>query len=147
MREPRSRAGRRRATAERARGRCEYCLCLAAYSSDPFSVEHIRPRVTGGTDHSSNLAFSCLGCNNFKYTATEATDPTTGETVPLYNPRKHQWRDHFAWSEDLLEMTGLTPVGRATISKLQLNRPGVLNLRRVLRREGEHPPRETVEES
>lgn len=147
MREPRSGAGQRRAIAERAGGRCEYCLTPAAYSSDPFSVEHIRPRAVGGTNHSSNLAYSCLGCNNFKYTAMEATDPATGETVSLYHPRKHRWRDHFAWSEDLLELTGLTPIGRATIRKLQLNRPGVVNLRRVLRLEGEHPPLGSVEEN
>jgi hypothetical protein len=137
----------RRALAERARGRCEYCLCPATYSSDPFSVEHIRPRSAGGTHHLSNLAFSCLGCNNFKYTATEAVDPSTGEMVRLYNPREHRWREHFQWSEDFIEMVGLTPTGRATIEKLQLNRPGVLNLRRILHMANEHPPSETIEES
>jgi hypothetical protein len=147
MPERRPGARLRRTLAERARGRCEYCLYPVAYSSDPFSVEHIRPQVAGGTHHLSNLAFSCLGCNNFKYTATEATDPATGEMVSLYNPREHQWRVHFTWSEDFVEITGLTPTGRATVEKLQLNRPGVLNLRRVLRLAGEHPPSETIEES
>ena len=35
----------------------------------------------------------------------------------------------------------LTPIGRATVDKLQLNRPGVVNLRAILRDAGEHPPR------
>jgi hypothetical protein len=32
---------------------------------------------------------------------------------------------------------------RATVEKLQLNRAGVINLRRVLRTFGEHPPQAT----
>jgi hypothetical protein len=35
---------------------------------------------------------------------------------------------------------GLTPTGRATVERLQLNREGVVNLRRVLRTIGQHPP-------
>ncbi len=37
-------------------------------------------------------------------------------------------------------MVGITPTGRATLEKLQLNREGVVNLRRVLRLADEHPP-------
>jgi hypothetical protein len=39
-------------------------------------------------------------------------------------------------------ITGLTPVGRATIESLQLNREGLVNMRRVLHAVGEHPPQE-----
>jgi hypothetical protein len=53
--------------------------------------------------------------------------------VPLYHPRQHSWSDHFAWNEDATIMLGRTPIGRATIERLRLNRPGVVNLRRVLR--------------
>ena len=35
----------------------------------------------------------------------------------------------------------LTPKGRATVARLQLNREGVVNLRRLLRRIGKHPPK------
>jgi hypothetical protein len=51
------------------------------------------------------------------------------------------WADHFEWSEDFTLLAGKTPVGRATISRLQLNRFGVVNYRRVLVLAGEHPPR------
>jgi hypothetical protein len=34
-----------------------------------------------------------------------------------------------------------SPTGRATVEKLQVNREGVVNLRRVPREAGEHPPR------
>jgi hypothetical protein len=137
-------ARQKRSGAKRARGRCEYCLSPAAFSSDPFAVEHIQPLAEGGPTRLSNLAYSCQGCNNAKYTHTAALDATTGERVPLYHPRQHRWRDHFYWSADFLELVGRTPIGRATVAQLHLNRLGVRNLRRVLRLAGEHPPSETL---
>ena len=145
MPERRPTVRQKRAVAERAGGRCEYCLSPAGYAPSPFSVEHIEPRVGGGSRDLSNLALACQGCNNLKYTHTEATDPLTGEMAPLYHPRLHRWRDHFSWGEDLIEMVGLTPTGRATIKELQLNRRNVCNLRRVLLFFGEHPPAGTGE--
>ncbi|MBU4412437.1 MAG: HNH endonuclease, partial [Proteobacteria bacterium] len=77
-----------------------------------------------------------------KYTKTEACDPVSGKIVPLYHPRQQQWRDHFAWNDDFILVIGLTPIGRATIQALQLNREELVNLRRVLYAMGEHPPAE-----
>lgn len=133
-------AEQKRAVADRAAECCEYCLSQARYSCDPFSTEHIIPRSAGGSGELSNLCFACQGCNNRKYTSTQAVDPVSGETVPLYHPRRDRWSDHFAWGSDFSEIVGLTPVARATIQKLQLNRPGVVNLRRILSAAGEHPP-------
>jgi 5-methylcytosine-specific restriction endonuclease McrA len=140
MAEPRLTPAQRAAVAARARGCCEYCRSQARFSPDPFSVEHIVPASRGGSDASDNLAWSCQGCNNRKYVSTDAIDPVTGETVALYHPRRDRWADHFAWHEDFALVLGLTPTGRATAEKLQLNRDGVRNLRRVLRSAGEHPP-------
>ena len=131
----------RHTVAERAGNCCEYCQSQARFSPDPFSVEHVIPRSREGTDDSVNLAFSCQGCNNRKYTSTTARDPITGNEVSLFHPRRHEWHDHFAWSDDLTRVVGLTPTGRATADKLQLNRSGVARLRRVLRDAGLHPPR------
>jgi 5-methylcytosine-specific restriction endonuclease McrA len=66
---------RKRVVTERAHGCCEYCQCQSLFSPDPFSVEHIVPRSRGGTSDLSNLALSCQGCNNRKYTSIEAIDP------------------------------------------------------------------------
>jgi hypothetical protein len=104
-------------------------------------VEHIIPRSQGGSDELSNLALSCQRCNNGKYMATEGTDPLTGQPAQLFHPRIHRWQEHFVWSHDFVLIHGLTPTGRATVDKLQLNRDGVVNLRRVLREVGEHPPK------
>jgi len=87
-----------------------------------------------------NLAFACQGCNNRKYTNTEAVDPVTQAIAPLFHPRRNRWNDHFAWSDDATLILGLTPIGRATVEKLQLNRAGLVNLRRILVEAGEHPP-------
>jgi len=138
--EPRITADVRRAVAGRAGYCCEYCRSQERFSADPFSVEHVTPRSARGGDDPENLAFSCQGCNNRKYNATHATDPVTGESTPLFHPRRDRWPDHFAWNEDFTFVVALTPIGRATLDKLQLNRTGVTNLRPVLRAAGEHPP-------
>lgn len=125
---------------ERARYCCEYCLSQEDYSPDTFSVEHIIPLVKGGANRLENVANACQGCNNHKFVSTEAIDPLTGELVPLYHPRQQEWDTHFAWNEDYTRLVPLTPTGRATVIKLELNRKGVVNLRRLLREKGLHPP-------
>lgn len=124
---------------QRARYCCEYCYSQENYSPDTFSVEHIIPLVKGGTNLSDNLANACQGCNNHKFVSIAAIDPLTGEIVPLYHPRQQDWTVHFAWNEDYTLLLGLTPTGRATIEKLELNRKGVVNLRRLLHAKGLHP--------
>ncbi|MBM4086668.1 MAG: HNH endonuclease [Planctomycetes bacterium] len=140
MLDRRSPARHRRKVAERARGCCEFCRSQARFAIQPFSVEHIIPKSRGGTTALDNLALACQGCNNHKYNKTEAQDPVSGESVALYHPRKQRWSDHFAWSDDYTLLIGLTPTGRATIEGLQLNREGIVRLRRVLYAMGEHPP-------
>ncbi len=126
--------------AQRAQWCCEYCLTRADHSSDPFAIEHIIPRVLGGSNEQENLALSCFGCNNFKFTTIEAVDPVSGEVTPLFNPRVHLWGEHFRWSENFTQIEGITPTGRATIQRLRLNRPGLTNLRTALVAVGKHPP-------
>lgn len=140
MAESRTSSAQRARVLERAKGCCEYCLSQEQYSPDSFAVEHIIPLSRGGANTLENLAFACQGCNNRKYTNTEAVDPVTQAIVLLYHPRQHNWNDHFAWSDDYSLILGLTPIGRATVEKLQLNRAGLVNLRRILAEAGEHPP-------
>lgn len=140
MSNPRISSEQKSIVAQRAGYCCEYCLSQMRYAPDPFAVDHIVPSALGGANDLSNLAYACLGWNGRKFTATTANDPVTGEIAPLYNPRIHQWLDHFGWSTDFTLMIGLTPAGRATIERLQLNRPGVVNLRRMLYQVDQHPP-------
>jgi len=91
-----------------------------------------------------NLAWSCLGCNERKSDFVDATDPATGVIEPLYNPRSHQWADHFEWDASATLLVGLSPIGRATVERLQLNRPGVTAMRRLLLSCGLHPPEQRL---
>ncbi len=111
-----------------------------ANSMDPFSVEHIVPRSAGGDSELSNLALAYQGCNGRKYVATTAADPVTGATVRLFHPRQDRWDGHFTWSADATEIIGISRIGRATVARLERNRAGLVNLRRVLGALGLHPP-------
>ncbi|NNJ11938.1 HNH endonuclease [Chloroflexales bacterium ZM16-3] len=130
----------RRQVAERAHSCCEYCRSQARYATQRFSAEHIRPRAHDGQNTLDNLALACQGCNNHKYQKVVAPDPASGQLVRLYHPRQDRWGAHFVWSDDCSLIIGITPVGRATVAALQLNRAGVVNLRHVLYAIGEHPP-------
>lgn len=124
---------------ERAHACCEYCLSQEQLSPVQFSIEHVLPHQLGGSSTESNLALSCQECNNHKYTKIEAFDPFTGNLVSLYHPRLHSWQAHFLWSDDFTLIIGVSPTGRATIELLHLNRPNLINLRRLLHSVGMHP--------
>lgn len=140
MPEERLKSSQREKVVERAHYCCEYCQSQERYSPDSFSIEHIIPISKSGNNQLDNLAFACQGCNNHKFVSVEAIDPLTEEIAPLYHPRQQVWADHFTWNEDCSLVIGLTPTGRATIEKLQLNRLGLINLRRILFAANEHPP-------
>jgi hypothetical protein len=130
----------REAVEQRANRRCEYCRCLLSFTTESFAAEHIIPVARGGATIFANLALSCSGCNGRKYNKIEAHDPTTGEIVPLFHPRLHDWNEHFGWSEDYTLIVGKTPTGRATVKALGMNREGVVNLRWGMFLLGIHPP-------
>jgi hypothetical protein len=136
----RVRARKRRLVQERANNCCEYCFSQVGFSPGPFVIEHIIPKIKNGTDELDNLAFSCSGCNGHKYDYTDGYDAVIGELAQLYNPRQQLWVSHFVWSIDFTEIIGISPIGRATIDRLYLNRQGVINFRRVLRAMNLHPP-------
>lgn len=127
--------------AQRASFRCEYCLIPDTYSMQAFVNEHINPVSKGGVTELINLAYACGGCNGHKHEQTEVEDIEIGESVPLFNPRKQKWKDHFEWSEDKVQIIGLTAVGRVTVSTLKMNRVGLVNLRKLLLTINEHPPK------
>lgn len=106
----------------RAKGRCEYCKAPQSICAYTFHIEHIVPKKCGGTDALQNLALSCFFCNSAKRANQTGEDPSTGKQEPLFNPREHEWEHHFKWSKDCSKMIGVTPIGRATIGRLDLNK-------------------------
>ena len=130
----------RQRVSARAGDRCEYCKYPASLTSGAFQVDHIIPISSGGADDLSNVCWACGSCNNHKNTAITNTDPQTSDIVPLFNPRRDLWSDHFAWdTADDTRMIGRTAIGRATVERLRLNHDGVVNLRGVLKLLGRHP--------
>lgn len=115
---------------ERARGRCEYCLIHQDASIYSHEVDHIIALKHGGQTIPENLALSCLPCNRHKGSDLATFDPQSNEIVPLFNPRRQVWSDHFQL--DGLHIVGITPTGRATVFLLMLNSPTRLLNRQVL---------------
>lgn len=130
----------RRRVAEQARYRCGYCLTLEVIVGTPMEVDHIIPQSLGGLTEENNLWLACSLCNGYRGDRIAALDPLTGEIVPLFDPRHQTWREHFAWTSDGLSIAGLTPVGRAAVSGLNMNRPSLLKARQLWVAAGWHPP-------
>jgi hypothetical protein len=124
-------AGTRRLVWNRAGGCCEYCR-LQQYEEPVFSlhIEHLIPRQHLGSDHESNLALACHYCNNHKGPNLAAIDPQSGQMVELFQPRKHNWHDHFRFAGAVI--TGASPVGRATVQLLRMNDQNRVDLRSVV---------------
>lgn len=105
-----------------------------------FTVDHIIPVKRGGTNAEDNLALACFHCNRRKGLQVIARDPDSGEEVSLFHPRRHPWKEHFIWSDDRLNIKGLTPIGRATVEALELNRDRAIRIRAADLVVGRHPP-------
>jgi hypothetical protein len=118
---------------ERAGHRCEYCRLPTRGQVATFPIDHPIPQNSGGPTELANLALACPSCNAHKWAHTDGADPLTGEQVPLFNPRKERWGDHFRWSQaDPTVLEGKTPCGRGTINRLQMNHPTLRDIRRLL---------------
>jgi hypothetical protein len=113
----------------RAGDRCEYCRQHQSLQGATFHVEHILPLSRGGDDGADNLAWACPSCNLRKTDRVEAIDPLDGSRSALFHPRRDEWAHHFAWND--VELLGLTPTGRATVARLDLNHPRRILIRRL----------------
>ncbi|HLY29914.1 MAG TPA: HNH endonuclease signature motif containing protein [Ktedonobacterales bacterium] len=119
---------------------CGYCHSPEVFLGMPLDIEHIIPEALGGATVRENLWLACSRCNDFKGDRTEAIDPITRQSSPLFNPRTQRWLDHFRWSGDGAYIEGLTPTGRATVDMLQLNNDFILVARRFWIEAGRWPP-------
>ncbi len=113
---------------ERAQNACEYCHLhqddspLAA-----LHIEHIIPKIHGGSDDIDNLALACIDCNLHKGTNLTGIDPETNAVAELFHPRRQEWKDHFEWKG--IYLAGKTAAGRTTIRVLNINAEDQLALR------------------
>lgn len=127
----------RRLVMKRASRRCEYCLIHQEDRPETHPIDHVIALKHGGRTEEGNLALACASCNNNKGADLAALDPSSGEIVPLFNPRTQNWNDHFAlYGERIM---GRTAIGRATIALLRLNDAERLSYRQSLIAAGRYP--------
>jgi hypothetical protein len=113
---------------ERAQNACEYCHLhqddspLAA-----LHVEHVIPKVHGGTDDLDNLALAGIDCNLHKGTNLAGIDPQTNELTELFHPRREKWDEHF--ESQGVYLVGKTAIGRTTVRVLSMNSEDQVALR------------------
>jgi len=117
----------RKIVAARADFRCEYCRIPELAAMVKFHVEHIISIKHGGKDTIDNLAYACPICNANKGTDIGTVLEQDERFTPFFNPRKHNWSDHFFLENGFIQ--GKTPVGLATIKILNFNK-----MERVLER-------------
>jgi hypothetical protein len=119
---------------------CAYCRTAEDPTATTFEFEHVMPLSAGGETAFENLCLSCPMCNRYKSDRGLASDAVTKTDVPLFHPHNDRWTEHFSWSEDCTEVIGMTPVGRATVAALKMNRPQMIRVRRMWVAMSEHPP-------
>ncbi len=123
-------AALRQLVAERANGRCEYCLVRDEDVLLPHQPDHIIAEQHGGKTEAENLALACVHCNRYKGPNIASIDPVSGQLTPLFNPRTHVWSEHFALNGAYIQPR--TPIGRVTVQVLKLNDPKRVQIREAL---------------
>ena len=128
----------RREVIDRSGGCCEYCLADTTDRVVDFAIDHVIAEKHGGPTQSDNLCLACYWCNSFKGSDLSSVDwDEDGAIVPLFNPRRQQWRDHFGL--DGLRIVPQTATGRVTVYLLQMNAPERIKERRLLLELGVYP--------
>jgi hypothetical protein len=127
----------RTAVALRADQRYEYCGLSQVGQEAIFHIDHVLPRAAGGPTTDDNLALARISCSLHKAARQSALDPDSNEETPLFNPRTQKWAEHFHWNGEIA--IGLTPIGRATVTALKMNRPLIVAIRMEEAIRGRHP--------
>ena len=142
MTRPRIPNALRQLVIERAVGRCEYCMIHEDDRPGSHQVDHVIALKHDGQTINENLALACAICNNNKGSDLATIDWASEGIIPLFNPRKQHWRDHFSLSG--AQLVGVTAIGDATIRLLRMNDPDRILLRQVLHETGRYPPADVV---
>ena len=127
----------RREVAERAGGKCEYCLTPEWILLAGCEVDHVISRKHGGITDPSNLAFAFARCNRAKGSDIGSVLPATGHYCRLFNPRIDRWTEHFFLAGS--QIVGRSDEARVTIKILRLNDQERVVERELLQQIGEYP--------
>jgi hypothetical protein len=122
---------------DRANNKCEYCLLKIIDAPYSHQIDHVIPRQHGGQNELENLALCCSYCNRHKGPNLASFDSESGEIVPLYNPRKHEWSEHFRLDD--ATFIALSAIGRVSISVLKINSKQRIAERKILIAQKKYP--------
>lgn len=109
---------------QRAAFACEYCGVTETDTGGLLTIDHFQPTSKGGSDNPENLIYCCNRCNSYKYNYF----PNSDKEPSIWNPTQSIRTQHFFDLENG-ELKALTPVGKATIDLLRLNRPALIQYR------------------
>jgi hypothetical protein len=123
--------------AQRANGRCEYCLIDEQDTGFPHQVDHIVSLKHGGPSTLENLALACMLCNRYKGSDLASLDSQTGQLSRLFHPRQDRLADHFRLHGAVIEPVSI--VGSVTIFLLRLNAAERTAERQLLQELGTYP--------
>ncbi len=132
----------RQKVSNQAHHRCGYCLTSETIVGTLMEIDHIVPKSFGGLTEEANLWLTCSQCNDHKNNRVSGFDASTGKIVGLFNLRTQDWNEHFNWTVAGDEIIGKTPIGRATVITLELNREELVRARQLWLIAGWHPPKD-----
>lgn len=115
------------------RRRCVYCCMPDGATTEPFHVDHYRPKNPDwpGAHNYENLFYSCRACNIYKgqFWPT-AAQRKGGQFLP--NPCSHLMDVHFTFKKH--EAVGRTVTGAFAIECLNLNHEEAVEFRALISR-------------
>ena len=123
---------------------CGYCGVTETEVGSYLTIDHFQPLTSGGTDEISNLVYACFACNLHK---SATWNPHTPVALHPFHNEMHL---HISSLSDGT-LQGLTPEGLLHIETLNLNRPPMIErrkmrflLERVLEREANQIEQEKI---
>lgn len=122
---------RREAVRRRYGERCGYCSVHESEAGNELEIDHFQPRSADGPDDLDNLVYCCPACNRLKGDYWPAIDPFTA-SQRLLHPLRDDLRQHVREESDS-RLIALTATGAFHITRLRLNRPPLVALRRARR--------------
>jgi hypothetical protein len=107
-----------------------------------MELDHLIPEALGGLTEEENLWLAMLsvqrsqGRSHCRPGSRDGSDRAPVQSAPP------DLAEHFEWSDSGDQIIGLTPIGRATVLALNVNRPSLVKARQAWVSVGWHPPKE-----
>lgn len=111
-------------------GRCGYCDVSETSVGGELEIDHFHPLAAGGSDALDNLVYACTACNRFK--GDYAAGVEAPESLRLLHPTRDDVTAHIVETAQG-SLLGNSPRGWFHIQRVHLNRPLLVEMRRLRR--------------